>query len=76
MSGSKADPISDILDSISEQLAVVTGQGTSRSDALKNKTCAWCEADCSEEGSFRDAKSRKEYAISALCQKCQDNFFE
>lgn len=24
---------------------------------------------------FRDALSRKEYSISGLCQKCQDEFF-
>ena len=38
--------------------------------------CAWCGASSKKvrEG-FRDELSKKEYQISALCQKCQDEVF-
>ena len=36
--------------------------------------CASCAAPINKED-FRDALSVKEYGISGLCQKCQDNAF-
>ncbi len=75
MVGSRSDYIAVLLDRIAEELASISGHGTSRTYALENKICAWCEADCSKDDSFRDSASKREYLISALCQKCQDDFF-
>jgi uncharacterized protein with PIN domain len=42
-----------------------------------NKKCPFCEKDLSEATpeTFRNTISWKEYTISGLCQKCQDNVF-
>lgn len=49
------------------------GKPLTRTDALKLKKCAWCGGEASE---FTDDLSKREYAISALCQKCQDDVFK
>ena len=36
--------------------------------------CPFCKQEI-VKGSFRDALSEKEYQISGLCQKCQDETF-
>ena len=36
--------------------------------------CPFCQ-EVVKEADFRDALSRKEFTISGLCQKCQDNTF-
>lgn len=42
----------------------------------KNKgICPFCSKEVNEED-FRDALSLKEFKISGLCQKCQDDFFK
>ena len=43
---------------------------------ISSGRCAWCSSSKNkvQEG-FRDALSKKEYQISALCQKCQDEVF-
>lgn len=46
--------------------------GRSTSEALKNKTCVNCGKKVDK---FRDELSKKEYEISALCQKCQDGIW-
>jgi hypothetical protein len=38
----------------------------------KKNRCAWCAEPVI---GFRDKKSEKEYSISGLCQKCQDEVF-
>lgn len=43
-------------------------------DAVKVGKCPFCGADITEN-SFRDALSKREYRISGLCQKCQDQMF-
>lgn len=40
--------------------------------AIESKQCPVCKSPI---GDFRDALSRKEYEISGMCQKCQDDFF-
>jgi hypothetical protein len=35
----------------------------------------FCKTDIITEDSFRDDLSIKEYKISGMCQKCQDDFF-
>jgi hypothetical protein len=44
-----------------------------RTTAIEKNLCVVCKTDV---GSFRDKLSEKEYAISGLCQKCQDSVFD
>lgn len=37
--------------------------------------CPFCAKEILDED-FKDELSRKEYAISGLCQACQDNFYK
>ena len=60
------------IDQHKENLAM-TLFGRSRGLALAGNQCVKCGATQLE---FRDAISEKEYKISALCQNCQDLFFE
>ena len=60
------------IDQHKENLAM-TLFGRSRTLALAGNQCVKCGATQLE---FRDAISEKEYKISALCQNCQDLFFE
>ena len=46
--------------------------GVSRVGAVAEASCATCGGEASI---FRDAVSRKEYTISAMCQPCQDSVF-
>lgn len=46
--------------------------GRKRIDSIKQDICSWCGGHATE---FRDDLSRKEYAISGFCQKCQDETF-
>jgi len=39
---------------------------------IKQGKCVSCEG---EAVTFRDSKSKKEYAISGFCQLCQDKMF-
>lgn len=43
-----------------------------RTSAIESDTCTMCKGEAKE---FTDELSRKEYAISGLCQKCQDLIF-
>ena len=46
-------------------------------EVISSGRCAWCNASKAKvQASFKDALSRKEYQISALCQKCQDEVFD
>jgi len=55
---------------LDEQTKTLTGR--TRTDSIKADICAWCGGPASE---FKDNLSRREYAISGLCQKCQDKMF-
>lgn len=59
----KSSAIGALLDSIS---------GTNREHQILNDLCTWCKGPAKE---FRDSISKREYAISGLCQKCQDETF-
>ena len=41
---------------------------------IQDDYCPICKNSIKEED-FRDNLSRKEYSISGLCQKCQDEIF-
>lgn len=45
-------------------------------EVISSGRCAWCSSSKAnvQEG-FKDDLSRKEYQLSALCQKCQDDIF-
>ncbi len=49
--------------------------GVSRPDSVRSGTCTSCTTTDLSEASFRDDLSRKEFTISGLCQKCQDDVF-
>jgi len=46
--------------------------GIDRVGSIKADICAWCKQPSTE---FKDKLSEKEYTISGLCQKCQDETF-
>ena len=46
--------------------------GKDREKTIRANKCMTCDT---EEVSFRDKLSEEEYAISGMCQKCQDETF-
>ena len=50
--------------------------GVDRVEAIQLNRCSWggCENPCNELD-FNNDISRREYAISGLCQSCQDQVF-
>lgn len=59
------------LDKLKEETAF-TLFGRSRTLAIAGKACVKCGEPAVE---FKDELSRKEYSISGLCQRCQDDIF-
>ena len=47
--------------------------GRSRTASIHDNICVICGR---EALTFRDALSRKEFAISGMCQDCQDDIFK
>ena len=43
-------------------------------DRIEQKKCPFCVQSI-DESSFRDDSSLREYRISGLCQRCQDETF-
>jgi hypothetical protein len=43
-----------------------------RTSAITTDVCVSCDEPATE---FEDERSRKEYSISGLCQKCQNEIF-
>ena len=48
--------------------------GRSQTEAKEKKICVFCSEEIKMED-FKDQLSIKEYGISGLCQKCQDDTF-
>lgn len=46
--------------------------GRSRPQTIRSGTCVFCK---DPDTNFRDTLSEREYAISGMCQKCQDKMF-
>ena len=67
MSEEKSLEMETLLNAITKQAF-----GMSREEATTKQICVICKQDATE---FRDALSEKEYSISKLCQKCQDQVF-
>lgn len=63
----KSPEIQDLLDVVALQAF-----GRKRSETMGSEKCVMCGEDAKE---FNDALSQKEYRISGLCQKCQDETF-
>ena len=63
----KSSEMVKVLDTISLNMF-----GKSRSEAIRQNICVNCggEADI-----FVDIRSKREFAISGLCQNCQDSIF-
>ncbi len=50
--------------------------GIDRRTAIKNDVCVAAPLGCGQPiTGFRDEVSRKEFTISGMCQKCQDEIF-
>ena len=57
-------------------LTQIIWNGKDRQTCIEEGICLTCdEAKGLIATSFRDDVSRKEYAISAMCQSCQDDVF-
>ena len=57
---------------LSDILGTISGASSSRTTAILEDVCAICGGSAEF---FRDALSEKEYTISGLCQRCQDDMF-
>ena len=44
--------------------------GINRVESIENDTCVFCNKPA---GEFKDELSKREFAISGICQHCQDN---
>ena len=62
----KSNPIESMLSSIF---------GVDRVKTISEGHCVSCDTENIIATSFTDDLSRKEYAISGLCQSCQDDVF-
>ena len=68
----KSDTINGELDLLSQ----IIWNGKDRQTCIEEGICVTCdEAKGLIATSFRDDVSRKEYAISGMCQSCQDEVF-
>ena len=43
--------------------------------SIRGNTCVFCQKTIDPETEFKDELSRKEFTISGICQKCQDQTF-
>jgi hypothetical protein len=59
---------------VNEEIMKNFGFGKEVAMVKKNK-CPFCRRPV-KDSDFRDDLSRKEYKISGLCQRCQDETFE
>ena len=62
----KSNPIESMLTSVF---------GVDRVQTITEAFCVSCDSENNNAVSFRDDLSRKEYAISGMCQSCQDDVF-
>jgi hypothetical protein len=68
----KSDTMNGELDLLSQ----IIWNGKDRQTCIEDGICLTCdESKGLKATSFRDDISRKEYAISAMCQSCQDDIF-
>ena len=65
----KSKAIKKVLDNFAEKQF-----GKSKTECEEQNICVFCHNKVNLKD-FRDDISRKEYGISGLCQKCQDDTF-
>ena len=63
----KSQVMNDFLDGASQSMF-----GRTRTQSLSTATCVCCGGEATK---FNDELSKKEYTISGMCQKCQDEIF-
>jgi hypothetical protein len=63
----KSPEMRSFLNAVSEAMF-----GRSREKSIAINVCVVCGESAKD---FKDALSEKEYAISGMCQKCQDSVF-
>ena len=66
---------------MNEIVSRMTNFRESVAECIQHGHCSMCDVEgipdeYNEGGYWRDAISAKEYNISAMCQSCQDSFFE
>ena len=54
------------------EAVLTTFTGRDRPTCIKNAVCVYCDGAANI---FRDDLSAQEYAISGMCQECQDSVF-
>ena len=59
---------------MNEEIMKAAGFGK-QVDLVKAGRCPFCKTDIHPNKDFRDELSRREYKISGLCQKCQDEMY-
>ena len=64
---------SDQMNQFLENLSIKMFKGVSRAVSIAQDICVCCKGDAS---TFTDELSIKEFSISGMCQKCQDEVFE
>ena len=64
----KSDDITEYLESFSKAMF----KGVGRAASIARNTCVCCKGDAVI---FDDALSLKEFTISGMCQKCQNDTF-
>ena len=64
----KSKEMLEVMDTVTSKLF-----GRKISKCMEAQTCVTCGQSATE---FKDALSEKEYKISGMCQKCQDDTFE
>ena len=57
---------------IDSALNMLNPEGKGRRESISADVCVFCNGSAAK---FKDALSVKEYRISGLCQKCQDEVF-
>ena len=63
----------DMLDSLLDILSSDLEYEKRFAIAKVSNSCVWCGEEAVE---FRDASAKLEYFVSALCQRCQDEFID
>jgi hypothetical protein len=63
----KTNNVRNMLDNMTSTI-----YGRSASESIEQDICVSCGKPAVE---FTDELSRREFAISGMCQKCQDNIF-
>jgi len=49
--------------------------GVNRPHSIRMNRCVFCSTSVNPQTDFKDEISRREFTISGICQKCQDETF-